>query len=64
MRMYEREFPEVDDLGNYHITRISYTNQCTVMVRVKAISELGVYVSLLEYNNIEGHSSLRIFTEG
>jgi len=38
-RMYENKFPEVDDL---------------VMVRVKSIDEMGAYVSLLEYNNIEG----------
>jgi len=38
-RMYENKFPEVDDL---------------VMVRVKSIAEMGAYVSLLEYNNIEG----------
>jgi len=37
--MYENKFPEVDDL---------------VMVRVKSIDEMGAYVSLLEYNNIEG----------
>ena len=38
-RMYEQKFPEVDDL---------------VMVSVKSISEMGAYVSLLEYNDIEG----------
>jgi hypothetical protein len=38
-RMYEQKFPEVDDL---------------VMVRVKSIAEMGAYVSLLEYDNIEG----------
>jgi translation initiation factor 2 subunit 1 len=38
-RMYENKYPEVDDL---------------VMVRVKSIAEMGAYVSLLEYNNIEG----------
>jgi len=38
-RMYEQKFPEVDDL---------------VMVSVKSIAEMGAYVSLLEYNNIEG----------
>jgi len=38
-RMYEAEFPEVDDL---------------VMVQVSSIAEMGAYVRLLEYNNIEG----------
>eukprot|EP00879_Flechtneria_rotunda_P004059 GHRR01004302.1.p1 GENE.GHRR01004302.1~~GHRR01004302.1.p1 ORF type:complete len:333 (+),score=107.64 GHRR01004302.1:645-1643(+) len=38
-RMYEQKFPEVDDV---------------VMVQVKSIAEMGAYVSLLEYNGIEG----------
>tara|TARA_B110001452_G_scaffold43081_1_gene32982 strand:- start:377 stop:1405 length:1029 start_codon:yes stop_codon:yes gene_type:complete len=38
-RMYEAEFPEVDDV---------------VMVQVTSIAEMGAYVRLLEYNNIEG----------
>tara|TARA_R110002050_G_scaffold114300_1_gene229677 strand:+ start:237 stop:890 length:654 start_codon:yes stop_codon:yes gene_type:complete len=38
-RMYENEFPEVDDL---------------VMVRVTRVTEIGAYVNLLEYNNKEG----------
>eukprot|EP01102_Stenamoeba_stenopodia_P010630 TRINITY_DN3227_c0_g1_i1.p1 TRINITY_DN3227_c0_g1~~TRINITY_DN3227_c0_g1_i1.p1 ORF type:complete len:372 (+),score=153.33 TRINITY_DN3227_c0_g1_i1:157-1272(+) len=38
-RMYEQRYPEVDDL---------------VMVSVRSIADMGVYVSLLEYNNIEG----------
>ena len=37
--MYEAKYPEVDDV---------------VMVQVKSIAEMGAYVSLLEYNNIEG----------
>jgi len=37
--MYEKNFPDVDDL---------------VVVNVKSIAEMGAYVSLLEYNNIEG----------
>lgn len=37
--MYENKYPEVDDV---------------VMVRVKSIADMGAYVSLLEYNNIEG----------
>jgi len=38
-RMYEKKYPDVDDL---------------VVVNVKSIAEMGAYVSLLEYNNIEG----------
>ena len=38
-RMYESEFPEIDEL---------------VMVQVRSIADMGAYVSLLEYNNIEG----------
>ena len=38
-RMYESKYPEVDDV---------------VMVKVKSIAEMGAYVSLLEYNGIEG----------
>merc|ERR1711941_104646 len=38
-RMYEAEYPELDDL---------------VMVRVNRINEIGAFVSLLEYNDKEG----------
>eukprot|EP01094_Clydonella_sp_ATCC50884_P027749 TRINITY_DN809_c0_g1_i1.p1 TRINITY_DN809_c0_g1~~TRINITY_DN809_c0_g1_i1.p1 ORF type:complete len:294 (-),score=108.53 TRINITY_DN809_c0_g1_i1:129-1010(-) len=38
-RFYENKFPEVDDL---------------VVVNVRSIAEMGAYVSLLEYDNIEG----------
>jgi translation initiation factor 2 subunit 1 len=38
-RMYENQFPEVNDL---------------VMVTVQQVAEMGAYVTLLEYNNIEG----------
>eukprot|EP01083_Nonionella_stella_P031891 87244_1 len=38
-RMYEKEYPEVDDL---------------VVVQVKSIVDMGAYCSLLEYNGIEG----------
>lgn len=37
--MYENQYPEVDEL---------------VMVKVKQIAEMGAYVSLTEYNGIEG----------
>jgi translation initiation factor 2 subunit 1 len=38
-RFYEQQYPEVDDL---------------VMVKVTSIADMGAYVSLLEYGNIEG----------
>jgi len=38
-RMYEQKYPEVDDL---------------VVVEVKSIEEMGAYVALKEYNDIEG----------
>jgi len=38
-RFYEQKFPEVDDV---------------VMVNVRSIAEMGAYVTLTEYNNIEG----------
>ncbi|ONK79267.1 uncharacterized protein A4U43_C01F4640 [Asparagus officinalis] len=38
-RMYESKYPEVD---------------MAVMIQVKNIADMGAYVSLLEYNNIEG----------
>jgi len=38
-RMYEQKYPKVDDL---------------VMVEVKSIEEMGAYVALKEYNDIEG----------
>jgi hypothetical protein len=37
--MYEKKYPDVKDV---------------VMVKVKQIADMGAYVSLLEYNNIEG----------
>ncbi|KAF3518812.1 hypothetical protein DY000_02059031 [Brassica cretica] len=37
--MYESKYPEVD---------------MAVMIQVKNIADMGAYVSLLEYNNIEG----------
>jgi len=39
MRYYEARYPEVDEL---------------VMVQVRQIAEMGAYVKLLEYDNIEG----------
>lgn len=37
--MYENKFPEIDEV---------------VMVNVRSIAEVGAYVQLLEYDNIEG----------
>jgi len=39
MRYYEKKFPEIDEF---------------VVVKVQSIEEMGAYVSLLEYDNIEG----------
>lgn len=38
-RFYEAQYPEIESL---------------VMVNVRTIADMGAYVSLLEYNNIEG----------
>jgi len=38
-RFYEQKYPEIDDV---------------VMVNVRSIADMGAYVHLLEYNNIEG----------
>ena len=38
-RYYEHRFPEIEDV---------------VMVTVRSIADMGAYVELLEYNNIEG----------
>lgn len=38
-RFYKEKYPEVEDV---------------VMVNVRSIAEMGAYVHLLEYNNIEG----------
>lgn len=38
-RYYENRYPEIDDV---------------VMVNVRSIADMGAYVHLLEYNNIEG----------
>lgn len=38
-RFYKNKYPEVEDV---------------VMVNVRSIAEMGAYVHLLEYNNIEG----------
>merc|ERR1711915_392191 len=38
-RFYEQKYPEVDDV---------------VMVNVRSIADMGAYVKLLEYNNVDG----------
>ncbi len=45
-RFYKHKFPECDEL---------------VMVNVRQIAEMGSYVSLLEYNKIEGNQLFYIF---
>ena len=51
-RYYENKYPEIDDV---------------VMVNVRSIADMGAYVHLLEYNNIEGKTKIsfiiRIFKE-
>ncbi len=47
-RFYKHKFPETDEL---------------VMVNVRQIAEMGSYVSLLEYNKIEGMIILQEFTK-
>lgn len=44
-RFYSQKFPEVEDV---------------VMVNVRSIGEMGAYVHLLEYKNIEGMSPVII----
>lgn len=43
-RMYEAKCPSAEDL---------------VIVQVKNVAEMGAYVSLLEYNGIEGQTAAR-----
>lgn len=38
-RFYEKQYPDIDE---------------AVLVKVRSVAEMGAYVSLLEYNNIEG----------
>ena len=42
-RFYEQRYPTLED---------------TVMVNVRSIADMGAYVHLLEYNNIEGGSKV------
>ena len=42
-RYYENKYPEIDDV---------------VMVNVRSIADMGAYVHLLEYNNIEGKNKI------
>ena len=42
-RFYEQKFPEIEDV---------------VMVNVRSIADMGAYVHLLEYNNIEGKNKV------
>ena len=45
-RFYKHKFPEADEV---------------VMVKVRQIAEMGSYVNLLEYNQIEGKNLFYIF---
>ena len=44
-RFYEQRYPTLED---------------TVMVNVRSIADMGAYVHLLEYNNIEGASKVTV----
>lgn len=48
-RMYESHLPEQDTC---------------VMVNIKQITDVGTYVQLLEYNNIEGRNLKKIYKKG
>jgi translation initiation factor 2 subunit 1 len=54
--MYQNQFPEVEG-ANLHLPTcilVVFVVSDIVVVQVKSIAEMGAYVSLLEYNNIEG----------
>jgi hypothetical protein len=67
-RMYESKFPEVDDVVMVQVrfkasaraavrrpARAAAVTRATLrLLQVKSIAEMGAYVSLLEYNGIEG----------
>lgn len=42
-RFYEQKYPEMEDV---------------VLVNVRSIEDMGAYVHLLEYNNIEGNQPI------
>ncbi|KAG4306162.1 hypothetical protein PORY_000150 [Pneumocystis oryctolagi] len=53
-RFYENKYPDVDDLVMVNGKNLFIHLKDSVLFLVKQIQEMGAYVQLLEYNNIEG----------